>query len=146
MSGLLGTCKEVKSASVIMQTKVPENSDHAGQSLHMDSGIDGLPTAFGFLDDDHDAPLSVLIPLTKSVQIDYSKVLTKHVCESTLHEVSDEARMLQPRDTITVEVGKMMVFTHDFVHAGARDSPNYRMFMALQHPMRPAHTGLVVVI
>ena len=117
-----------------------------GQSLHLDSGINGLPTGFGVLHEDHNVPLSVLIPLTSVVKIEHSEELTQHVCSSTIDEVASEQRKLMKRDTISIEIGKMLVFTHDFVHAGAKDQPNYRMFLALQSPKRPANTNLVIVI
>lgn len=66
----------------------------AGQKLHLDSGKNGRPASFGTIHEDHEVPLSALIPLTAPVKLDVNKALTRIIAAGKFDELEeDELKM-----------------------------------------------------
>ena len=136
-SGIVGTTPICKQDCSIMATKAVPDDVHEGQRLHLDGGQAGAVHAFGSISADHHVPMSVLIPLTATVKLDVNPELTALITteqyESTSAKEVGRIRK-HGRKLLKIRVGECMVFTHDFVHAGSKDSPNHRMFLSFRNP------------
>lgn len=144
-AGLVGAMSLCERDCSILATNAVPDDVHEGQRLHLDGGQAGVVHAFGPISADHCVPISVVIPLTDTVKLDMNPELTALIAsrqyESTSAKELGRIRK-HGRELLQIRVGEFVVFTHDFVHAGSKDSPNHRMFLSL----RNAHAlGSVVV-
>ena len=130
---LLGTTALSRDECYIMQTHKVSTKMHTGQKLHCDSGKNGRPHPFGPVSPDHRVPLSALVPLTNTVKLSINPTLTRLIQEGVYGKLSLTAKSeIKKRGTVILElnVGEILVFCHDFVHGGAKDDPNLRMFLS----------------
>jgi len=117
--------------------------------MHFDGGVKGHAKFFGAIADGHTVPLSVLIPMTGPAKLMVCNPLTQALRRNAFHGMSAEERqkiVSAETEILTVNVGEMLVFTHDFCHCGAKDVPNSRMFLSFSHPSSLIAQNQVVVI
>jgi hypothetical protein len=121
-------------------TRSPANpEDWHGQVLHCDSawtvpGEVRRPRSFGRLGPRHDVSLSVIVPLTDVAKLDHAPELTRAVQDGTWVDLGAKRRSALIETLAVRPCEQVLVFAHDFVHAGARDEPNARMFLCFKHP------------